>query len=134
MSEKMKPCPRCGSIKTIVHSAFIGGQLRFFVECADDTCAHHGGVMLSEKEAIDDWNALPRRPHYTTERPTKPGWYWYIPADNYYGDLRPLHVEDVEGTMFYGDPMLGVARLVSMSKAGQWAGPIDMPIPCPRRR
>lgn len=133
MSEEIKPCPRCGSMNIILHSGFFAGQLLFFVECADDTCSHHGGGMLSEKEAIADWNALPRALAWTTEPPKTPGNYWWICEQKQPDQPQIVNVvitEDNSISFFH----CSQGRFLHECEKCQWAGPIDMPIPCPRRR
>lgn len=63
---------------------------------------------------------------WTTERPDKPGWYWFT-----HEHIRP-YVVHVELLSTWGDkPILAVRTYTSMRTLdefdGQWAGPIEPP-------
>lgn len=50
MSDKLKPCPFCGS----VHFSVLDFESRYRVEC--NFCKARTGIWNSEQDAIDAWN------------------------------------------------------------------------------
>lgn len=50
MSDKLKPCPFCGS----VHLSVLDYESRYRVEC--NFCKARTGIWDSEADAVDEWN------------------------------------------------------------------------------
>ena len=107
MSDKLKPCPYCNG------QAEMGyGDACYFVYCTHCNTCGAGEVDSgadAEEQAAEAWNALPRRPQWTTEPPTEPGWYWQR-RDKEDTPL-PVRVEDIS----------------DLPANAQWAGPIPEP-------
>lgn len=107
MSDKIKPCPYCnGKANLWIEDAC------FYYVCTD--CNMRGPDIFVEKanaaeQVAEAWNALPRRPHWTTKPPTKPGWYWQRRGK----EDTPLPVRVEKGS--------------SLLAGNQWAGPIPEP-------
>lgn len=73
MSEKLKPCPHCGSDAILLPQ---DDNYDCWVYCSNGaTCGHEGGMFETESEAVASWN---RRVilQWSTTPPMKPGWYW----------------------------------------------------------
>ena len=102
MPEKLKPCPACGVRRDV-------DILPEQVMCWNCFC--RGSVKASISEAIESWNALPRRLRWTKEPPKEPGWYWVRD----YG--KRIHIVDVGCDMTEYEPQ----------PHREWAGPIPEP-------
>lgn len=86
MSKKLKPCPSCGDADNIdlENDGFF-----FFVSCA---CGCSGPHFPSRKEAIEEWNALPRVLKWTDKSPTEPGLYFIRMGKS--GAVLPQYVDE----------------------------------------
>lgn len=133
-SRKVRPCPYCGgSFLTLGENCRLG---TFYTVCCD--CWMQGPQKKSEDEARVAWNAIPRTPKWTSETPTKPG--WYFTRRNRPG--KPLRVVYVKEEKRYDHRVKEERKFMTMaetrSKTGyiieelnqddrQWAGPIMAP-------
>ena len=133
-SFQLKPCPACGStnVGTLYH---IIDEM-YYVCCND--CHMRGPEKKYKAIAQRAWQALPRLPKWTSESPTKPG--WYLTKRNRPG--KPLRVVYVKKEKRYDHRVKEERELMTMaeirSEMGyiieelnqddrQWAGPIPEP-------
>lgn len=72
---------------------------------------------------LDEFNRI-RGHSFTTQKPTKTGWYWYR---NAHGKVRAIEVvPDLDGLACYHGQ--GGALYNSIDKlGGEWAGPLEPP-------
>lgn len=75
-----------------------------------------GWICRSSKEAITEWNSIPRALEWTNEPPKVPGWYWFK-GDLFYKKggivkITDIWIEELKKTSGPHD---------------QWAGPIPEP-------
>jgi hypothetical protein len=69
--------------------------------------------------------------YWTSELPTRPGWYWFHGGPNWDADVQPIAVEvvwhDEEGGQLdvWHD---GIAQPIE-KWPGSWLGPVDVPAP-----
>lgn len=121
------PCYKCGGTARYCHydkypkglepviidgETVIEGHVWHFVNCEKCREQRAGLYPINSKEAITEWNSIPRALTWTNEPPKVPGWYWY--RHNPSRTLGMINV-DVDPTEYESLP-------------GQWAGPI--PEPC----
>lgn len=128
---KPLPCPACNNVKTITLCANIAGRMMWFVECADDNCAHHGKACSAESAAITAWNALPRALKWTTEPPKVEHvgtWFWSkIPGQRM---AVPVIVAEVDGVLGIGrgTSEQGLTMETCREFGVKFAGPIPTPL------
>ena len=94
MSEELTllPCYKCGGTATYHHydkypkglepviidgETVIEGHVWHFVNCEKCREQRSGLYPINSKEAITEWNSIPRSLAWTDEPPKVPGWYWY---------------------------------------------------------
>ena len=133
-SPKLKTCPHCGS--TNVGALYHIIDEMHYVCCND--CHMRGPEKKYKAIAQRAWQALPRQPKWTSESPTKPG--WYFTRRNRPG--KPLRVVYVKKEKRYDHRVKEERELMTMaeirSEMGyiieelnqddrQWAGPIPEP-------
>lgn len=133
-SFQLKPCPHCGStnVGTLYH---IIGEMCYV--CCND-CHMRGPEKKYKAIAQRAWQALPRKPEWTSESPTRPG--WYFTRRNHPG--KPLRVVYVKEEKRYDRRVKEERNVMTMAKTRsetgyiieelnqddrQWAGPISMP-------
>ncbi|MDD2966648.1 MAG: hypothetical protein PHN64_04020 [Desulfovibrionaceae bacterium] len=73
---KLLPCPACGAEADMQHISIRGRGNAYLIACKNNECRcfRVGGVLL--EQCVENWNALPRQLKWTTELPSKDGWYW----------------------------------------------------------
>lgn len=131
---QLKTCPYCDS--TNVGTLYRIVDEMYYVRCSD--CNMRGPEEKYKAIAQRAWQALPRQPKWTSESPTKPG--WYFTRLNRPG--RPLRVVYVKKEKMYDHRVKEERELMTMaeirSEMGyiieelnqddrQWAGPITAP-------
>lgn len=123
MSDKLKPCPLCFDRGVSIHQDHKGAV----VFCT--VCETAGPCRKCLKDAITDWNTLPRHLQWTTKTPTEEGWYWNrvagketIPVKLYY---------DSDGEYCYRVTGLPddcwLVEDLADEVGCEWAGPISEP-------
>ena len=129
MPIKILPCPYCGN-KEPELEILPTTDCRQRIMCRE--CITIGPLIIGEDfeavriQAIEAWNALPRRLRWTKERPTEEGVYWY--RDEFLTPFTLTRVfRDREKKMkVYGVRIIGTLNLYEMP--GEWAGPIPEPV------
>ena len=118
MSEKLKPCPRCGSRKRLAVEQTTKVEWR--QKC--NRCQFSAGTCASKEEARVVWNALPRKLRWTKATPTTLDFYW-----NRDGRLLRIgEILEISGALwchFAGESEPQLLELIG----GEWAGPIPEP-------
>lgn len=126
MSEELKPCPICESKREV---DITPGQVRCW------NCLACGSARARTKDAIKDWNSIPRRLRWTKETPTKPGWYWFRNTNQ--RDVHVVciayewdeHMVDLELVAWFAlePPYNWHSPHIVARMDGEWAGPIPEP-------
>lgn len=114
MSEELKPCPACGSDDVTV---VCDSGSTFAVLCV--SCVMRGPRYEDPQDAVEAWNALPRKLRFSREKPSKDGkWYWYRDTEGEpaIGFLRDGCLTFLGGSYVYID-----------NAPGEFAGPIQEP-------
>ena len=125
------PCYKCGGTATYHHTdkypkglepiivngeTIKEGHVWHFVNCEKCREQRSGLYPINSKEAIAEWNSIPRALTWTNEPPKVPGWYWF--KDGLFckkgGIMRitDVWIEEIKKTSGPHD---------------QWAGPIPEP-------
>lgn len=130
-SSQLKPCPHCG--RRIVDTSYNSVYEAYYVRCV--ACHMRGPEKKYKAIAQRAWQDLPRQPKWTSEPPTKPG--WYFTRRNRPG--KPLRVVYVKKEKRYDHRVKEEREFMTMaeirSEMGhiieelnqddrQWAGPI----------
>lgn len=132
-SFQLKPCPHCGS--TNVGALYHIVDEMYYVCCND--CHMRGPEKKYKAIAQRAWQALPRQPKWTSEPPTKPGWYFTRRNSPGY-PIRVMYVKQEEKVDYRVKPpevkmlwtMAGIKgedgyNIVDLHQDDrQWAGPI----------
>lgn len=111
MSEKIMPCPFCGSenLGIRVNPVEKSWNAMSAVACKD--CYAQGPTVPGDDAAIKSWNRMPRVLRWTKEPPAKPGWYWrHVPP------AFGIVIEYVDPEKWEGVPI-----------GAWWAGPVPEP-------
>lgn len=125
---KLMPCPHCGREDCSASAVDHGNtkQERWWGNIFCRGCQMHGPDIGPAdtfdawfEKAVEVWNALPRFPQWTTEKPTQDGAYWYRSKE---GEKLLAYIDDEQVTLldFPGQEHIDFF-------AGQWAGPIPEP-------
>lgn len=129
MSDKLKPCPRCGdhintTIRTIVEQNSNFQNQNFDYEVVCKRCHMSSGLAFSKESAIKAWNTFPRHLNWTPKIPTEPGWYFI----KYKGKITICHATYPKGSSYMTYRVIGSPDAWNMKYADEWAGPILEPI------
>lgn len=88
MSSDINPCPYCGDTNvSLINDHMFSG---FFVFCP--TCSMSGPRGESQLDAEKAWNAIFSHFKWTSEPPTRPGWY-FTRRDRPGKPLRVMYVK-----------------------------------------
>lgn len=61
---------------------------------------------------------------WTTEKPTKPGWYWWRREKGFIPSFLHVTTDHLKGTGFF---IVGAYTVRFQNIGGEWAGPIPEP-------
>lgn len=130
-------CPFCGSSDVSLQKATEEFPMNY-VAC--NTCDADGPTiteddasldpsvrpMRAAAEAVRKWNDAPRRRQWTTEKPTKEG--WYLARWDKGSELREVYRDALEGCLVY-TTISNTCHwpIEDVDDAVEWAGPILMP-------
>ena len=118
MPEVILPCPTRGCLGTgkwcVRH-----GSIYFQMSC--DTCGLSTGYCVSQEDALEAWNNLPRDHEFKADTPTVPGWYWCTDVDRTQGYPIVSHYDEwaIESVL----PGLNEGKIRFL-----WAGPLRRPL------
>ena len=123
MQEKLKPCPVCGHVPDRYdwQSAPDGRSIQRYCNICDMTGP--SARMLEDADAA--WNALTCRQHWTKEKPTEPGFWFYRRDSSGVGIILVGHDGEDLCVMSGGKccPVTDFGNGVLT----EWAGPIPEP-------
>lgn len=140
MSEELTllPCYKCGGTAMYHHydkypkglepviidgETVIEGHVWHFVNCEKCREQRAGLYPINSKEAITEWNSIPRSLAWTNEPPKVPGYYWLRYKSTGKTAWSPTHII----------PILGALNNYSVPEEWtdvEWAGPIPEPREC----
>ncbi|WP_306539340.1 hypothetical protein [Bilophila wadsworthia] len=140
MSEELTllPCYKCGGTATYHHTdkypkglepiivngeTIKEGHVWHFVNCEKCREQRSGLYPINSKEAIAEWNSIPRALTWTNEPPKVPGWYWF---KGEYG-IRIAWIKHDSRKMNELYAVIGGVGNWMSTLHGQWAGPIPEP-------
>ena len=142
MSEEIKllPCPACNDEASILENVIDnpwGGDITVYsVQCT--RCGLLTGKYGYKRQALEDWNAIPRALRWSKETPKKQGWYFTrrdIPS-------KPLRVMYVKQEKRFDHRVKEFRHVMTMADTKSedgyiiedldqqdriWAGPIPEP-------
>ena len=128
------PCYKCGGTATYHHTdkdpkglepiivngeTIKEGHVWHFVNCEKCREQRSGLYPINSKEAITEWNSIPRALTWTRD-PQLGAWNWW--RDEY--SCIPRYVY-LDGTVAI---TMQIARVPYQDLGGQWAGPIPEPL------
>ncbi len=136
MSEELTllPCYKCGGTATYHHTdkypkglepiivngeTIKEGHVWHFVNCEKCREQRSGLYPINSKEAIAEWNSIPRALTWTNEPPKVPGWYWCRYKGSGKDTWSPAYIPAVADLTQYGG--------LEESEQVEWAGPIPEP-------
>lgn len=114
ISEKLKPCPVCGHTNP---------QYEYGIHVICPSCGL--SFPTDEEHAAEVWNSLPRKLHWTKEKPTQEGWFWHRrdKRDEVVIIVEIVNILDKLSAVF-GKTAYPLDTLPN----GEWAGPIPLPM------
>lgn len=122
MSEGLKllPCPNCGN----PYPAFsrTPGEGHY---CICKRCGMRGPLADDRAPAFAAWNALPRHLRWTKDKPTEPGFYFFL-KDSRFGVV----IVGIDGKDLYAvfdGTYWPIDEFGHGAAAMKWAGPIPEP-------